>query len=338
MTGNIHTNHTTPIDAVITWVDGSDPQHIKKMSAFLKETNRNKIPGAHQTRFASVNEIKYCLLSILKFAPFVRNIFIITDNQDPQLHNDIKKFYPERITDIKIIDHKEIFAGFEKELPTFSSRSIETIMWRINDLSDNFIYFNDDTFLIRETKRQDWFADDKPVLLGRWHTAPWLRVIWQNAKKFFMKYIIFDKTFQPRASYHMGQWQAAKIAGYKTKYFCINHTPFALRKETAENFFNNNREIIAKNIIHKFKNHNQFNFISLLYHLELKNGGISIKKPDVAYLQPFKRHKKYVDNKIALCKSNENIKFLCVQSLDICTQEDIDKVFSWLEDILELKQ
>ncbi len=338
MTGNIHTNHTHPIDAVITWVDGNDPQHIQKMSAFLKNNERSNIPGAHPTRFNSVNEIKYCLLSIFKFAPFVRNVFIITDNQDPQLYNDIKKFYPDRLSDIKIIDHKEIFAGFEKELPTFSSRSIETMMWRINELSQNFIYFNDDTFLIRETTRQDWFINDKPVLFGRWLIGPWPRVIWQNIHKLIMKYIAFNKNYQPRASYHMGQWKAAKTVGFKTKYFCTNHTPYALRKKTAENFFNNNREVIEKNLSYKFKNHNQLNFISLLYHLELKIGNISIKKPNVAYLQPFKRHKKYVDNKINFCKSNENIKFLCVQSLDLCTQNEKDKVFSWLEDILELKQ
>ena len=57
-----------PIDIVIPWVNGNDSKHKKKINSYLNDKDIPRIPGAHSTRFVSVNEIKYCILSILKFA------------------------------------------------------------------------------------------------------------------------------------------------------------------------------------------------------------------------------------------------------------------------------
>ena len=73
---------TQPIDAVILWVDGSDEKHQSKMSLYLedKSTIQSK---KFRTRFDQVNEIKFTIDSLLKFAPYLRTIFIITDSQTP---------------------------------------------------------------------------------------------------------------------------------------------------------------------------------------------------------------------------------------------------------------
>jgi hypothetical protein len=47
---------------------------------------------------------------------------------------------------IKIIDHKDIFDDVDN-LPTFNSCSIETQLHHIKELSEHFIYFNDDMFV-----------------------------------------------------------------------------------------------------------------------------------------------------------------------------------------------
>ena len=73
------------IDIVIAWVDGADPIHKNKRLKFLNKSQEIILPGADETRFHSSNEVEYCVLSILKFASFVRNIFIVTDNQDPKI-------------------------------------------------------------------------------------------------------------------------------------------------------------------------------------------------------------------------------------------------------------
>lgn len=327
---------SNPIDAVITWVNGNDVDFRAKMQAYLGGQCPSKIPGAHHTRFASVNEIKYCLLSILTFAPFVRNIFIVTDGQDPILNGEIDQYFPHRKSSIKIVDHKEIFRDFEDYLPTFNSRSIESMLWRIKGLSDSFIYFNDDVFLIRETEPEDWFVNNKPVLRGAWLLKPRFRFLWYSLVKKVNKFLLGNPDFQPRPSYHIGQWLAAKVLGFKWRYFFFSHTPFAINRKKVEDFFTNNKVLLEKNIAYKFKNQAQFNFVSLCNHLEILAGNRNFSKPNLAYLQPFNRSKKYIDSKIKMCERNPKIKFLCVQSLEMCPDHDRQKLFSWMDKILRL--
>ena len=156
-------NHNNPIDVVITWVDGNDPLHQRKMSdAVSLEKNKRLYVGG--VKYKQVGEIYYCILSIIKFAPFVRNIFIVTDRQVPEF---IKK---NKINDtrIKIVDHKEIFKGLLEFTPTFNPRCIEALLHRIPGLSERFVYFNDDMFLIQKTKKEECFEDgDTPLLRGQ---------------------------------------------------------------------------------------------------------------------------------------------------------------------------
>ena len=326
-----------PIDAVICWVDGDDPRHQQKMVPFLKNKNRSSIPGAHPTRFASVNEIKYCVLSVLTFAPFVRNIYIVTDDQEPGVHNDVRKYFPERLNSVKIVDHTEIFRGYEKYLPAFSSRAIESMIWRIQGLSDKFFYLNDDNFLIRKTKKEDFFVNNRPVLRGTWCYDQYLRLTWKKIQTGIQKYLLGNKNFQARSSFHLVQWKSAYYLGMKWRYFYMDHTPHPLNRKSAEDFFLNNRIMLETNLEHRFKNHRQLNLISLLYHYELLQGNTHILKPALAYLQPYKRSEKYLERKFRFCEQNNEIKFLCIQSMEMCNKDQQKKVLDWLDHLLGLK-
>ncbi len=326
-----------PIDAVLAWVDGSDPEFLKRMEPFLEKKKRSAIPGAHPTRFASINEIRYSVLSILTFAPFVRKIFVITAGQDPKLHENINKYFPERVEDVRIVDHSEIFRGFEQFLPTFSSRSIESMMWRINGLADKFIYFNDDIFLIRKTSPSDWFVSERPILRGRWLKKPTIRILWDKIKLAIFKDALQNANYQPRPSYHLAQWLAANELGFKNRYFFFSHTPFALNRSVIEAFFYKNQTLLKKNIAYRFKFHTQFNFVALVHHIELLAGNNFFASPDLAYVQPYNRPHNYIDKKISFCEQNDQIKFLCVQSLEMCSKEVQQKMFSWLDKTLGLK-
>jgi len=326
-----------PIDVVIAWVDGSDPGLAEKRNSYLGKSDSSKPgSGAHLTRFASINEIRYCVLSIMKFAPFVRNIYIITDEQDPDLYDDIRLYYPERIKSFRIVDHKEIFSGFEDSLPTFNSISIGNMIWRIKGLSDNFVYFNDDTFLIKETEPGDWFRNGKPVMRGKWVPAPFPRILWNKIRLGIMKHLLRNHDFQPRASFHLGQWNSAYLAGYRMKYFTNSHTPHPVEKKLIEDYFNTNRKVFEKNIAYRFRDRSQFTFIALSNHLQLLSGNRQVETPGVAYLQPYGRSKDYIEKKIRICENDTTIKFLCVQSLDLCEKNQQDEIFNWMEKILGL--
>ena len=67
------------IDAVITWVDGFDPKYQLKHQSLLKNH------GDFKKQYMQADEIDFCVLSIIKNAPFIRKIFIVTDSQSPAL-------------------------------------------------------------------------------------------------------------------------------------------------------------------------------------------------------------------------------------------------------------
>ena len=137
-----------PIDIVYTWVDNHDEKWQEKFNNF--NTNNFIQLGKYATdkaRFDNHNEIFYSVKSVVINMPWVRNIFIVTDNQIPDV-----LFLSNKI---KIIDHKDII---DREfLPTFNSHVIEAHIHKITGLSEYFIYFNDDVFVARPLKPSHFF-------------------------------------------------------------------------------------------------------------------------------------------------------------------------------------
>ncbi|PKL89857.1 MAG: hypothetical protein CVV23_03270 [Ignavibacteriae bacterium HGW-Ignavibacteriae-2] len=127
------------IDIVYTWVDGSDPLWLNRRIEKTQLLGNVLSESKSEARFMDNDELKFSLRSIFNYAPWVNKIFIVTDNQVP---NWLQTSHPK----IQIIDHKEIFSD-TSILPTYSARGIETQIHHIKDLSEHFIYFNDDMFL-----------------------------------------------------------------------------------------------------------------------------------------------------------------------------------------------
>ncbi|CAN0475449.1 unnamed protein product, partial [Phaeothamnion confervicola] len=159
------------IDAVITWVDGDDAAHRAKLDHHLKQVGHAPAAAA-ATRFRSVGEIDYCVASLLRFAPFLRRIFIVTDAQVPPVVAR-STGWPEALRGkLAVVDHREVFAGFEDSLPTFNSLSIESVLHRVPGLAEHYIYLNDDFLLLRPVAPEDWFSGGEPVLRGHWRPQP----------------------------------------------------------------------------------------------------------------------------------------------------------------------
>ncbi|XP_041782624.1 N-acetylglucosamine-1-phosphotransferase subunits alpha/beta [Anopheles merus] len=119
------------IDVVYTWVNGSDPQFLQELARYS--------PTRDNARYDDKNELRYSLRSLEKYAPWIRNVYIVTNGQVPcwlNLEN------PR----VQIVPHADI-ADADTALPTFSSASIETFIHRIPGLSQRFLYLNDDIFL-----------------------------------------------------------------------------------------------------------------------------------------------------------------------------------------------
>ena len=120
------------IDLVYMWVDGSDPKWLQKKQQYIDQ----KINTTG--RFQDNSELKYSLRSIDKHIPWIRKIFIVTDNQVP-------KFLDTKHPKIEIVDHTEIIP--KEYLPSFNSSVIEHFIYNIPNLSEHFLFSNDDMFL-----------------------------------------------------------------------------------------------------------------------------------------------------------------------------------------------
>lgn len=292
------------IDIVIAWVDGNDQQLKSKRHKYL--TGEDASDAVSDTRFASNNEIYYNVASILKYVPFCRHIYIVTDNQQPEL---IQEFSAQGLCaedKIRIVDHREIFSGYEQHLPTFNTRSIESMLWNIKDLSDYFIYLNDDFFFNAPAKLEDFLQDESLVIYGHWQSSFALKTKLKYRQFLNRK---FNKPLQPK---HMiAQMLAADILGF-SKFFEVHHYPHIVDRKILQDYFLSHPGLLETQIKYKFRSIDQINPISLMNHLKIKNHQANLY-PDIplAYL---KNEKSVIEFKKSI--ENHSIKYGCIQSLD----------------------
>ena len=74
---------TMEIDLVYLWVDGNDPAWLAKKNAYLPADKRVDPEAAGECRFVENDELRYSLRSAERYAPWIRRIYILTDDQTP---------------------------------------------------------------------------------------------------------------------------------------------------------------------------------------------------------------------------------------------------------------
>ena len=314
------------VDAVITWVDGNDPKHREKMSQYIEDKNSlsNK---SIRMRYDQVDEIEFSVKSILKYAKFIRNIYIVTDNQTPSFLKDIetaKQKYPN----VFIIDHSIIFREYKHYLPTFNCLPIESLLYKIPNLAEHFLYLNDDFFLLRETNVSDFFIYNKPVIRGFW--TNFYEDIWYKKVQKIVYKFINQESKENIYGFKKGQQNIAKILGFK-KYVRLDHTVAPLRKSTYDNYYIKNPEILDLNIKHRFRHPEQYTNQSLANHLEIKNNTFVLQNDyQLVYFQNYKKPLFWIKYKLRNAMKNNNKLFLCMQSLDQCPEEKLMYIKKWL--------
>lgn len=123
-----------PVDVVYTWVNGDDPAWQER---------RAKVSGAayhpyaaNSARFLSHDELRYSIRSVRMNMPWVRTIFIVTDQQVPS-------WLDTSAPGLRVVDHREIFTD-PSVLPSYNSHAIESQLHHIEGLAEHFLYLNDD--------------------------------------------------------------------------------------------------------------------------------------------------------------------------------------------------
>ena len=251
------------IDFVIPWVDGNDPKWIEE---FNKYSPQNKLMNT-QSRFKDWDNLVYIFRAFEYFTPWVNKIFFITFGHVPEwLNINHKK--------LVIVKHEDYIG--KDNLPVFSSHPIEINIHKIKGLSEKFVYFNDDTFILKKICYSTFFKHDLPVdiaILDVLHDGVISHIVLNNIdiiNKNFNRHvksnlskrrIIWDnffKWFSP--SYGFQSLRTLFLMYWKGHTgFIDNHHPQPFLRSTFEQVWEKENELLMKTTASKFRDKDDVN-------------------------------------------------------------------------------
>lgn len=137
------------IDVVIAWVDGSDPAWRAEKERVVQDA----LADGRALRYRDWGVLPFLFRGLEQFAPWVDTVHFVTwGHLPPWLNTDHPKLH--------VVRHEDYIPA--EYLPTFSSHTIELNLHRIQGLSEHFIYFNDDMFLLKPVSSTRFFKGDLP--------------------------------------------------------------------------------------------------------------------------------------------------------------------------------
>jgi hypothetical protein len=138
------------IDFIITWVDNTDKDWQKSKEKYSIKSNdeSNSI-----IRYRDWEILKYWFRAVEKNADWVNKIYFVTCGHLP-------KWLDTKNEKIVIVKHEDYIP--KEFLPTFNSNVIELFFNRIPNLSEKFVYFNDDVFIVDKVGPEYFFGEKYP--------------------------------------------------------------------------------------------------------------------------------------------------------------------------------
>eukprot|EP01091_Cochliopodium_minus_P007250 TRINITY_DN17156_c0_g1_i1.p1 TRINITY_DN17156_c0_g1~~TRINITY_DN17156_c0_g1_i1.p1 ORF type:complete len:365 (-),score=67.11 TRINITY_DN17156_c0_g1_i1:4-1098(-) len=278
------------VDLVYTWVNGSDPKFKENLKLYKEKQRYLRENEYKEGRFFDGSDLKFSLRSVEKYLDWYNNIYIVTNGQIP---NWLNISHPR----IKIVTHKEIFKNHD-DLPTFNSVAIESNIHRIENLTEEFIYLNDDFLFGSRIRKSDYFLDDGSYKLYACDDSPTgftsrKTCAYGNSLKFVNR--LFDKKFG-----------AKKRRG-------VCHVPHLVKKSVINNLQEMFPEEFKKTSSHKFRSPDDMQFI-FSYNNFFKNQGnyYYIEMDPIRYSWNMGKKQAY-DLKIDFQRMYSTAKFLCIQ-------------------------
>ncbi len=242
------------IDFVVTWVDGADESWLREKALYSPESEADDRPE----RYRDWELMKYWFRGVEKFAPWVRMVHFVTWGHLP-------KWLNTNNPKLNIVNHRDFIPS--EYLPTYNSHAIELNMHRVEGLSENFVYFNDDMFLIKNVSPKDFFIDGKPCDMLAFQPVvanPQNPVM---SHLFLNNSLVLAKHFNKRENVRKHPENYFKL-GYPPMYFFYNllelafplftgfytvHGPFPFCKETFVELWEREYDILSKTSSHKFR-------------------------------------------------------------------------------------
>ncbi|MBQ8192739.1 MAG: Stealth CR1 domain-containing protein [Bacilli bacterium] len=258
------------IDFVICWVDGNDKEWQKEKSEY--DPNKKKKDGVNGTvRYRDWDNLQYWFRGVEKYAPWVNKIYFVTWGHLPEwLNIDNPK--------LVIVNHKDYIP--KKYLPVFSSHPIEFNFHLIKGLSEKFVIFNDDMFIINKVRVEDFFKKNLPrdtYNEVNWNSSdedPVFASILKNNYDILSKHYNKRKVILSRPFKYMNikyglkrNLRTLKSTLKKNSFIGIgnNHLPQPFLKEYFYKLWEKEYENMDKTCSHKFRNKEDINQYLIRY-------------------------------------------------------------------------
>lgn len=316
------------IDFVLTWVDGSDPTWQAERAKY----DTSSPSGNQAVHYRDWGTLKYWFRSVEKYASWVNRIHFVTCGQTPEWMNiDHPK--------LNLVNHSDYMPV--KYLPTFSANPIELNFHRINGLSEQFVYFNDDTFISAPVEEKDFFKDGLPC-----DSAAFSALI-PSVKGEVITHILFNDlllinaNFSKRSSLrgNYRKWFSLKYGKdvIKNLYYLpigkftgfVNpHLPNAFLKSTYEEVWQSEGEYLDKICQNRFRSNNDVNQY-LMRYWQLAKGRFAPRSPKIGCCYTVGEDNQRIEDEL----KRGQMKLICIN--DNSKMDDIEEQEKWLCNLFE---
>lgn len=240
------------IDIVVLWVDGNDPTWQKRFNAYAPVDKQIDIDLSEE-RFRDWDCLRYWFRGVEQFAPWVRMVHLVTDDQVPQwLNKECPKLH--------LVSHKDYMQA--ENLPIFNACAIEDNLHKIEGLSEHYIFFNDDMYLTAPVEIERFFRNGLPTDMAVGN------IIQSNG---MMGHITLNDLDAINQHFHKRtvlrrwrQWFTPAYGTYMLRTLALlpwprftgffdHHLPQAYRKQTLEEVWNAEPELLREASSHRFR-------------------------------------------------------------------------------------
>ena len=247
------------VDIVLRWVDPTDDDWIKEKRKYSgsQDNKKNSVSDSTDVRYRDWDLLRFWFRCVENNAPWVRKIFFVT-------YGHIPKWLNTKNEKLRIVKHNEFIP--QEWLPTFSSRTIDFNIHRIKDLSERYVFFDDDMYVINKTNIEDFFLYGKPrdskvynLITARQEEYVSRNIY--NDMEIINKY--FDKQNDKGVfSLKYGKYLYKNIVLYPWKYytgFQDFHIPSSFLKSTLEDLWSREGDLLSETCKNKFRTSNDLN-------------------------------------------------------------------------------
>lgn len=298
------------IDLVYLWVNGNDPQWRAKRNNVIGVPEEGSAVNC-EGRYADNDELKYSLRAVEMYAPWIRRIFIVTDNQTPEW---LDSSNPK----IQIVDHTEIMPP--QSLPCFNAILIEHFLYRIPELAEHFLFANDDMFINRAVQPSDFFGSDGfPII--RFNRRPFRKVT------LYLKETMLKR---PISNYNLSIQNAARLVEKRFGTYFGSKTHHNIDAYLKNDYRHTYEEIFKEDIEPTLTNHirsdndiqrNLYSYVAIIQ-----------KRAHLQYVSNKTSFKFHIDNpdhyrKLERC----NPMLFCMNDSQYATDADRERVTEYLQ-------